>query len=324
MAVISFIVIVSILIAESKVQIRRTTAKPNMTSRKESTISYVHVPKCGNSLIHTLVYTHCPALLGSCALNDSVPYISRARLDGGQKARLITRPDELLRSQKLMSSCTLTQVTPTGWHYPWRRANAPYGVIVMRDPFRRALSAFKFNGGHLEPAPVKLSVDRLRGWWRDHFGYVVEPAPPQNFAFADLKEWWKGNFTRYLSYPGVLACQTQMLLGYACNAVIERRRVNRSLAADILRRDFKYVGITDLNALSIRLYHRMFGSGWTATPCPQELRAKPVRATTKYMTDADRMPYLEEYKRVPDGADSDIYAVATRIFVQQLTQFGIN
>ena len=72
---------------------------------------------------------------------------------------------------------------------------APHGVIMLRDPFSRLLSAYKYQGGNMEPWPKGTNIGNM----------------------SRVRDWWAHNFTRYLTFPGVLGCQTKMLMGRACN-----------------------------------------------------------------------------------------------------------
>jgi len=290
-------------------------------------VRLVHVPKCGLQLWITFLYTHCQRLFGSCTGNGTMAELKSSSSEDCSKGELWNQAACLLKARLGWVDCDDQAILSVSLymdskfdqnqiiHYPWNRKYGPVGAILLRNPFRRALSAFMYNGGHLEPSEPGRD-GRLPEWWRQN---LAEPAPP---SFG--RSYWKGNFTRYLMYPGVQGCQMRMLLGYKCNEATFDS-MNQSLAVEILMRDFKYVGMTDYNFLSVTLYHRMYGIGWTTSPCPQEVKTDHIHhGTTKQMSTTDRVRYFEEYVKVAaDSPDRLIYSTGMGIFLRSLHEAGL-
>ena len=265
-------------------------------------VEYIHVPKCGISLVHTLVYTHCGRLMGSCAGTALPRGVGIVRKSASSETVEITGPEWILRNSTYRAQCDIESSRAIGTHYGWIRSLAPHGVIVLRNPAQRLLSAYKFGGGHVEPVR-KIAGGDLRG----------------------AQAWWANNFSRYLRYPYIVGCQSRVLLGFGCNDQVPLHHVNGTHAALILERDFKFVGLTDENELSVQLYHRMFGTGWQQRPCPSETQLKPVRKTTKDMSDAEKSSYFTEYDMFAGDIDPDreLYATAVRLFRANLCRHHI-
>ncbi|CAK0808230.1 unnamed protein product, partial [Prorocentrum cordatum] len=283
-------------------------------SAHDDRFKLVHVPKCGEQLYITVLFTHCERLFGSCAGNGTMSEFKSNRPDCDKfhhEYHLVNLANCLLHKDRAVLvdcdqavSAAFDGKTSIWNHDPRFRKYAPMGVIVSRRPFRRALSAFKFGGGHFGA----LRWKHFETWWEQKY---TEQAPP-SFELQGLKLYWKDNFTRCLMFPGVQGCQMQMLLGHICNEPV-LSSMNHSLAVDILMRDFKYVGITDYNVLSVALYHIMYGHGWTVSPCPQEAPSTPVRATTKIMSIPDRKHYFQEF----------IYSAAVGILLRNSRKVGL-
>ena len=174
-------------------------------------VTLLHIPKCGSWFHTTLWATHCPDV-DVCALLSG--------LANRTTAVLSTKQRRDLRAHCAFAdvrTSTVYESEPPG-HRPWHRGFAPYGAVVLRDPRARLVSAFSFREGHIEPQPL----------WR-------------------FKHWWRCNISRYARFPGVLGCQTKMLLGFDCMEPVEgvASTPTRVRAVRILLEDFIFWGLTE-------------------------------------------------------------------------------
>mmetsp|Transcript_109646 Transcript_109646/g.171466 ORF Transcript_109646/g.171466 Transcript_109646/m.171466 type:complete len:259 (+) Transcript_109646:3-779(+) len=176
-------------------------------------------------------------------------------------------------------------------HLPWMRTTTRTGVVLLRDPRERLRSAFFFRGGHFLLKPVS-------------------------------KMRWKGNVTKYATFPGVSGCQTKMLLGFECfdssNSTVELvHSIDGQLQAlEVLMSDFLFFGLTDEFSLSVDLYNAMFGRPetplhWTAYT---KVRASAHWNSIHQRSSEDVMLEIHEAGLMSWEPDALIYSVAAFLF----------
>ena len=215
---------------------RNALDRPWRDTSGRTKLVWLHIPKTGSTFKVSIWMVHCPPEQPLCDL------FSQRDAKLLTPARAINNFSQLSSATRdhLNAHCRFTDLrNPAGappypglqGHQPWDRAYAPHGVVLLRDPRSRLLSAFRFRDGHIEP--------------------------PQLHAY---KWWWRGNLSRYARFPGIAGAQSKMVLGldaFEPAEALVRTAAYRVRACRILLEDFRYIGLTEEYNLSVRLYHAM-------------------------------------------------------------------
>jgi len=244
-----------------------------------SKVAWLHIAKTGTSWINTLATWGCPQMPNDSSLPDSTPGEGRDEL--GWLNGLIDhgqcKPD-------LNISGFLRRHAPLGvLDRHELQDHAGNWVTMLRQPEQRIISGFH-HGKH------------------DYPGNDV-------------------NMTVYA--PAVAGCQVRMMLGKPCGPGNSHRYEGYSLVREedvdhairVVEEEFAFVGITEEWALSVCLFHKMFGGS-----CHQR-EFLNVRPGESHSSDEYETDILEGFI---DEADGKLYAKALQIFSSNLHSFGVS
>ena len=266
----------------------------------------MHIQKTGLGIMRIMAMAHCGRAMEAVCPDSTCcarpPHLALDRggpapkIDDVSLQRSIFGADPAIRDQ----GCDVDFILNPGrtmlfYHYPWAPAHAPHGVVTLRDPAKRLVSAYGFQRGHGGP---KLPLER---------------------GTSAAHVWWKGGLTKYALFPTVRSCQTKLILGVSCKDVfsIPPDGVERAVAT--LRTDFKFVGVTDEFARSAALYCAMFVGG--ACPCFERFaRAKAVRAGT---TSGHEGLLAQARELLVGDPDYALYHAGYRIYTENLCRHGL-
>lgn len=171
----------------------------------------------------------------------------------------------------------------------------PIAAAIFREPSQRLMSAYSAKPGlHADGMSHRLK--------------------------KRLKDQCSGKPECYARFPGVANCVTKMLLGHHCGGGHTLRPGEAAEAAERVRTNFSFVGLTSCLRESVCLFHRLYG----AAPRPAEfatIRSNDVRAAcggdvavNKTRGWYDTTP-LEGFVDTPDEG---VYAAALEIFEEQV------
>ena len=241
----------------------------------------LHIPKTGSTFTTTFLRHACPAMPLDAAMGTRIPRDRRWVLDG---RRNVADYDAMSLLRLFNASCPGDARLPLGNRSVCRARDMPASKVVTcrPDPTYRAQRQIhhqEFNPRDEDPATVasffRAPNDRLLSAY--HFGLhawglssverkALEAAVDSPAAFA--------------RYPGVAGCAARLLNSCTCGArdaplddgnrtwkcdarpnnkhyvAKERAVVDRAMTA--VRR-LGFVGITELHAASVCVFHRLFG-----------------------------------------------------------------
>jgi len=174
-------------------------------------------------------------------------------------------------------------------------------------------SKFKLRGGHI---PI---LKGTANGWDGHKGYFVSMfrQAEQRIVsgyFNDLHDVQNKSLSMREYAAHVSGCSVRMVLGHECGAQIDVTTAMVKEAAERLDTGFAFVGITEEWALSVCLWHKMFGG-----KCHRRefMNVRPGKKHSSTYDVAD----LESFTDPFDGA---LYAHATTIFWRNAQKHGVS
>eukprot|EP00040_Diaphanoeca_grandis_P019857 m.105183 g.105183 ORF g.105183 m.105183 type:complete len:425 (+) comp27627_c0_seq1:167-1441(+) len=276
-------------------------------------IFWTHIPKTGTSFGNTVYRYACPRLPPEAIMVSEAEAVKKAAVDSNipksslMKLLLYEYPpakwcdnDALIKLMKGGSDTRINGHQGLSKRY----AAAGTGIIMFRSPIARFRSAFVYKHANGMSKEKIVQLEKVK----------------------TLEE--------YAKFPDIAGCSTKMLLGSLCASERNITIPNVMMALDLVKRAYKFVGITDYWDVSVCLFHSQFG-GTARDDSFRNVRS--TKASIKNMTEgekdgwlgrADKMYNLNEGDNNDDGdrwdpADTIIYQAALRIYVKRLIQFGL-
>ena len=215
------------------------------TVRRFGRFFWVHIPKCGSTFEVTLYLWACPA---PAVLSNSV---IRADMESNHSSFVSETVAHIKkcfsrqpRQGPLWCDAADHRDRP---HQPLDARNLGAAMVLLRDPRQRFVSAFR-NELHCYGLH-----DRDR--WENAVNAALKPGGEQGQQRAvELFSLWE---------PG-LGCQTKMMTGEACCETPRKHmgweeRLAKAIKRLSNKQEVAFVGITDLYAPSVCLFHAMHG-----------------------------------------------------------------
>ena len=243
-------------------------------------LSWLHVPKAGSSFGLTIYRSGCPRIPADVYVDDGAPIVSLTERFPRRRRRWCNRD---------AFSGNLNGHEPL--RYPQHRGRT---IALFRQPARRLASEcaalqneFRRAFGESAAAAAPHVVCGGQGGlcvWRN--GTVYANSFLREFlyshglshaAIASLTELWNRPgrlipLAACAALPGMLGCQTKMVLGVPCAAPFALNASHLREAIRRVRFDFAFVGLTERFDASVCLFHSRFGGAPVAA---QFLNTRP-------------------------------------------------
>jgi len=245
---------------------------------------WVHVPKCGGGFVNTLIHT--PQICEN---------VSDATLIGLDIGGLT--PGGFLEQHR--SHCP-GLVAPRGIARDFGdhggfgdlyEENLGRAVIMLRQPEQRIMSAYYYN----------------------------QAAWPYPTPAKDVRQYAQvlaGCAVRMLTRGGRWNSGTDRHVSNACGGPAPPTAAEVTLAKHRLRDGFAFVGLTEHWALSVCLFHKMFGG-----PCHHYEFWNTHPGRTSHSEEGYDISMLKGFRDEYDGA---LYSKASALFRQQLQSFNVS
>lgn len=247
---------------------RRPTAPPSVLLDH---IFWLHVPKCGGSLTHTIFSYACPG--------------RKLDVDGqGTHHPRSTCGGNISSLQAFLTHGNYH--VPLPWLNAFRVSQAVGNVVGMfRQPSQRLLSAFY----HMREKP-----------WCCHVDWGLGAAEsPRRLALGALR-----NASDFASAAGMLGCQTKMLAGRHCCDLQPLSRAEITRVSAFVLRGMAFVGLLEEWRMSICLFHARFGGPLRVAELSNVRPTHTGRALGGRYDES-------QLGAVRDSADEQVYAAAT-------------
>jgi len=204
-------------------------ALPLPTKPTPTEIVWLHIPKCGTSLLNTLYHYACPGIPSSAGVGADIDPIFIVK--------------DLTVKYPMDQYCTISFESYNNLirnHAPIYEDTKIENVFAMfRDPFSRLVSAFNWgrNGMKMDgktPRESNLLIDAVKGKSR------------------------KFKFEMYYTFGDVLGCQTKMVVGHRCASDYTLNQADLKTAKQRIEK-MRFIGITGEWNRSICLFHKQLG-----------------------------------------------------------------
>lgn len=143
------------------------------------------------------------------------------------------------------------------------------------------------------------------------------------------------NLSSFVAFPGIIECQTKMLVGKTCANDVKVTDAMADEAKRRLTKKMAFVGLTEMFNASVCLFHHMFGG------TPKEFQFQPVglernsdflflhyHRSRKYQAmpgggDRVHKDSWMEIETSVDKRDWDLYREVVKIFASRLQEYGL-
>ncbi|CAE7912678.1 unnamed protein product [Symbiodinium sp. KB8] len=263
-------------------------------------LDWIHFPKTGSSFVNAIVHLNgaCPSL-ANLALNEDTVGSGTCWLSYWleHKCPYVCNADKYTCPQ------------PFHAHLPVTNYSAQRGHLVgmFRDPNQRILSGYHDDDNNFASYTEELFTRDLGVECRGQSEFVKSlPKRP----LSEFAEMWKGGMTYQLvtEHPTTVTLDPRRLQVTRRDATEAARRV---------RDGFAFVGLTEEWALSICLFHKMFGGACNAF---EFLDTRPSFDGKSAEQDYDDSELQGWY----DDIDDVVYAAAAEVFHQNLFLFNVS